>query len=187
MNQIKLELHPFNQILGKNSQLFVELRFLSSGRLEFTYELTTPMKVIFPDSEEETRSKEDLWKTTCFELFLGWGKKYLEINIAPDGIYDIFEFDSYRQKTSQPQSLIQNIVSRSFYIGQTVYCFGVAQLQEGITLTQFDKVHPTMVVESKTGMHYWATKHPSSEPDFHDSTLWTHLQLENLPKSPSEK
>lgn len=112
--------------------------------------------------------QDELWRTTCFELFLKpeGGGSYVELNLSPSGRWAAYDFSGYRE------GMVDRPASREPETG----------LREGSTFAIFDAAIPrdvlpvlpaalgmTAVLEEEGGvLSYWALKHPDAKPDFHD-------------------
>ncbi len=115
---------------------------------------------------------KDLWKTTCFEVFLGGKnkKKYCEWNFSLTGQYGFFLFDAYRQETliePPPKPSNQRVYLNSSQIilkasFDLESCFIPNLTSENLDLSL------TAVIENVGGeIQYFAVKHAGSRPDFH--------------------
>ena len=53
-----------------------------------------------------TLGKDYLWQASCYECFIGLAsdeyRNYVEINLAPDGYFNFYHFDDYRQPNQMP-------------------------------------------------------------------------------------
>jgi hypothetical protein len=110
---------------------------------------------------------DELWKTTCFELFLKplGGGAYCELNLSPSERWNAYDFDSYREGMRE----------RPF--PREPEC----ALRQGSSFAIFDAAIPAVglpegdcamglcaVIEEHGGtISYWALAHPDGKPDFH--------------------
>lgn len=141
------------------------------NRLIFRYELQGDLKQLeVPDIVENEARKHELWKTTCFELFLGIENStcYWEFNISPSGNWNIYRFDDYRagmEEEDRIQSLPCYIYSESHKVLLGTDGIDIGKLADK---DQKLNVSITTVVKEKNGnFSYWALKHCGEEPDFH--------------------
>ncbi len=108
-----------------------------------------------------------LWEATCFEAFLSLeGHAYLEFNLALDGRWNAYHFDSYRQP--QPPSALPGVRLLEFSSapGRCDATFEIAPSLFG----KLARASLTAVIESKEGkISYWALDHAGTQPDFHDA------------------
>ena len=100
-------LDPFERALAGCFQITAELVWESDGWLELSYGLLAPASVglsplLLPqglqDGAQHGGRRDELWTTTCFEAFLAvpGEKRYWEINLAANGDWAVYSFDSYR-------------------------------------------------------------------------------------------
>lgn len=109
-----LEPHPStppNMVAGVACQYSWE----GADRWMLTFVVSVPPGALrVPDHIDFGRTDE-LWRTTCFELFLRrpGQEGYLEFNFAPSGQWAAYGFDGYRQRSGDPEGLRPIIFSDS--------------------------------------------------------------------------
>lgn len=112
--------------------------------------------------------KDDLWTTTCFELFLrpAVSDGYFEFNLSPSSEWAAYLFTGYREGMARLDLQVEPYVDRGtppddFIIEADIDLSGVPQgaLRMGLSA----------VIEEKDGTKsYWALRHPPGDkPDFH--------------------
>ena len=142
----------------------VQVRPLING-LQLLYVVEgDPALLQLPPPQEPGRA-EDLWQTTCFELFLGdRDGTYREFNFSPSGQWAAYGFQGYRDGR-KPLALADAPSVRIFEpepFLQMLLATVVVDLEPTVTFG------PTAVIEERDGTKsYWALAHPSDEPDFH--------------------
>jgi hypothetical protein len=109
---------------------------------------------------------DELWKTTCFELFLAERSgRYREFNFSPSGQWAAYAFDGYRtgKRDFDPVKRPRISVDK----GRSVFTLTVF-----IDKAELDKVsHVSLCAvleEQKEMLSYWAVRHPDIKPDFHN-------------------
>ena len=57
-------------------------------------------QIIWPETVNKPERQDDLWKTTCMELFLAIAEQpdYWEFNFSPNGHWNAYHFHDYRQQ-----------------------------------------------------------------------------------------
>ena len=107
---------------------------------------------------------EDLWKKTCFECFFfdTNSDKYFEVNVSPDGQYDLFSFEKYRQKSSTPAP-----IEISELIIEKDQDFVSVSLQIKHKLNTKHSLFPTVILDTPSEQLFFALKHQDSKPNFH--------------------
>lgn len=130
--------------------------FRASGDIEM---------VKVPVTTAPTR-QDNLWKSTCFEIFSAAEERYLEFNIAPSTQWASYAFDAYRKgrrdgPAIDPAALAVNIEPQALTVAVT------APLQQRARAPL--RLGFSAVVEDTDGNHsFWALAHMGDQPDFHD-------------------
>jgi hypothetical protein len=115
---------------------------------------------------------DGLWKTTCFELFLGQpGDGYVEINLSPSGAFAAYHFDHYRtgmRPLDMPAPQIDLTVG-------TERLTMIARLAEdSLPWDRTGQIGISAVIADKDGcVSYWALAHAPGKPDFHHHDCFT--------------
>ncbi len=113
--------------------------------------------------------RDELWKTTCFELFLAHPDQrgYFEVNLATSGDWNVYAFDGYREGMRRAEGVARSPLQDVRSSGDRIELRGRLQLKD------FPLVGPvvlgvTAVVEYEDGTKdYWALAHKAEKPDFH--------------------
>ncbi|PZQ53964.1 MAG: hypothetical protein DI555_14670 [Novosphingobium pentaromativorans] len=132
-------------------------------------------KLVVPAFAGKGRA-DDLWQTTCFELFLQEpeGAGYTEFNLSPSERWNAYDFTGRREgMTQRPMPREPECTMRK---GSDIAVFDAAipvgGLPQGPLRCAF-----TAVIEEEGGVKsYWALAHHADAPDFHDPACFT-LQL----------
>jgi hypothetical protein len=111
---------------------------------------------------------DDLWRTTCFELFLmpEGGEGYCEFNLSPSERWAAYDFSGYRAGMAErpadrePQGTMR--LGSSFAIFDAAIPLAALPNREC-------RMNLAAVIEEQGGAKsYWALAHPAGKPDFHD-------------------
>lgn len=113
--------------------------------------------------------RDELWKTTCFEFFVGPAdqRSYFEINMATSGDWNAYAFDDYRDGMKWAEGVRRSPLQEVRSSNEELELRGVFRLSD------FPLVGPvvlgaTAVVEYLDGTKdYWALAHKGEKPDFH--------------------
>lgn len=114
---------------------------------------------------------DELWKHTCFEVFLGVPGEslYHEYNFSPSGQWAVYAFRAWRERVAD-------------FVPAASPELRVEQTQDGLLLEAWVpaallpvvppgtdlQVNLAAVIERKDGVHeYWALRHVAAQPDFH--------------------
>lgn len=139
-------------------------------QLHLHYRIDDPTgRVRLPAAAAPPRRRDELWSTTCLELFLAepGAAPYWEVNLSPSGDWNVYRLTAYRQGLA-PEPAI------------TALPFTVARLGGGLELQvtlDLSALVPagrpldlaiTAVLDEQGGeISYWALAHPGPEADFH--------------------
>jgi hypothetical protein len=126
--------------------------------------------ISLPSLNANPARKDELWRRTCFELFLAIKNtsQYWEFNMSPSGNWNVYVMDAYRQVGMRQETRIQRIP------------FDVRKEADGLSLEMAINLGPIIaskkpievgiasVMQTKNGKEtYWAMLHPRPEADFH--------------------
>lgn len=132
------------------------------GILSLDYALAGPVeRVLWPDPAPRERTDE-LWRTTCFEVFVTTRTGYIEFNLSPSGAWAAYTFDGYREAMRDLEVPPPLVVTRR--------APGAFALTVDLPLPDDATAHLglTAVIEGLDGtIGYWGLAHPSDKPDFH--------------------
>ena len=105
--------------------------------------------------------RDDLWRTTCFEVFVETNDGYREYNLSPSSEWASYSFDGYRQGMRKAAEGVVSTGIRFEGLG--------AKLEAQIQLpANARRLGLSAVIETTDGgFSYWALAHPSAKPDFH--------------------
>jgi hypothetical protein len=154
----------------------VQWKLQSEGKLWLRYHVNCDLGVILlPDPVEQPIRADELWQTTCFELFLRdcHETEYVEFNFAPSQQWAVYRFDDYRSGMRQwpldAPEICLDISDTHVALETTVAIPGLITAQ---TMAGFSAV----IHEHNDIKSYWALKHPPGQPDFHHKDCFA-LQL----------
>jgi hypothetical protein len=138
----------------------ISLLYLVAGKLS---------KLVIPPEEKPHRTDE-LWRTTCFELFIRprGERKYVEFNFSPSKQWAAYAFDDYRAGMRSVEidetPLLPNAPGiwtdkdGEFILGTTI---GLPPADADVALT-------AVIEEADGTKSYWALAHAPGPPDFHN-------------------
>jgi hypothetical protein len=159
---------PSDRISGIDARVHVA----ESGAIEFHYVLRAKMLGVHVPKAKSPGRAGGLWKHTCFEAFVRTPRAagYYELNFAPSRRWAIYRFDAYREGMSSAElAAAPEIAVRCFddrlELDATVRLLDLIALQGAPRL----QLALSAVVEQENGtLSYWALRHVSGKPDFHD-------------------
>ncbi|QBX37714.1 DOMON-like domain-containing protein [Brevundimonas sp. S30B] len=152
--------HPSTAEVGG---LTLEVEVRRAGRmLSLEYAVGGPVETVrWPQRAARVRT-DGLWRTTCFEAFVGAGAGYAEANLSPSGAWALYKFDGYRDGMRAVEAPAPFTVVRQAP-GRAVLTADVKLPPEAT-----GPIGLCAVIERWDGaISYWALAHPSDKPDFH--------------------
>ena len=145
-------------------------------RLSISYLMTGDVNSVALPALNTTGERQDrLWEQTCFEFFVASGPEkldlspYWEFNLSPNGAWNVFALDGYRDGLREDPTF-------------SSLSFSVSQSSEGVRLAAEIDLSGLALADSPwlfgvcmvcvlaTGEEtFWAIAHPRSEADFHSA------------------
>ena len=149
----------------------------SNQALRLVFDASELDSILWPGFRRVARA-EELWRTTCLELFLGHPDRddYLELNFSPSGHWNAYRFTGYRAGMSRARD-VNLLKLESIDDKVLVVTVRIDKLRMPLLLG------PAAVIESLSGrpgyfaLSYFALKH-GEQPDFHDASL--HCRVDHL-------
>lgn len=139
--------------------------------LKASWDVSSLKSVLWPQFTQQRR-EDELWRTTCLELFIGkMGEaSYVELNVSPTGGWNAYQFNTYREGMKQSEVIeIINFHVSDFFLEATF---------QGIDMAFPITLGPAVIIEKEGGeLDYFAIKH-GDNPDFHDAAL--HTKIDHL-------
>ena len=142
---------------------------LPDGRVMLRYKVEGCTTLVVPPPREPARADE-LWKTTCCELFLYDGAgSYREYNFSPSGEWAAWRFSGYRNgredidPVAEPEILAET--------GNNLFLLTVFLAGEELRAAQSAALSAVMLEEDRRPS-YWALVHSKLQPDFHDPSCF---------------
>lgn len=138
---------------------------LADGRLMLRYRVDGCGALVVPPFRGHGQADE-LWKTTCFELFLNDGEgRYRELNFSPGGQWALYSFAGYRHRAGEAQ--MRDFPEIRHEKGDNVFVQTV--FVDAAILRGAQSAALAAVLEEEGGRpSYWALVHNGLRPDFHD-------------------
>jgi hypothetical protein len=105
---------------------------------------------------------DDLWKTTCFEIFVGdESGAYREFNFSPSTRWACYDFDRYRENMREAPAQV------------IVECSSDGEALALVATIKSDIPNPARIAlnavieEADGALRYWAVAFAPGKPDFH--------------------
>ena len=165
MARFQLVPHPDHPPHAVES-IWVEAHRKHDGAIWIEYALTGSSGLALP-AEQSLGRADDLWKTTCFELFFrpARGERYVEFNFSPSFQWAAYAFEGYREGR---RNLAAEDPEIEVSVGADPHFFLAAEPWPADILSGDGAFGFTAVIEETDGTKsYWALAHPPGAPDFH--------------------
>ena len=154
-----------------------------TGCLIFDYTVSGDVAAIHIDAPVQSGPADNLWRTTCFEAFIGGqgSTRYTEFNFSPARTWACYAFDDYRHPPN-PACISGNPVKIETIAYPNIFALQ-ASVPRGALTGRERVIGLSAVIESTDGAKsYWAIRHAPDAPDFHDrSTFALHLTRPETP------
>jgi hypothetical protein len=156
------------------ARIHVDVQRSPSGRLDLRYVVQGDLDRIEIPPPGEAGRADDLWQTTCFELFLrpAEGTGYVEFNFSPSGKWAAYSFARHREDMREIALSSPPVVTATIGPRALEANVGLALDTLGTKGACFLNV-AAIVQEKGRDRSFWALAHPSGEPDFHDPACFT--------------
>jgi hypothetical protein len=159
----QLVAHP-NFAPGEVKGVTVRWAELPGNRLMLRYMVEGARALSVPAFHGRGRGDE-LWKTTCFELFLYDGSgRYREFNFSPSGQWAAYEFSAYRKLEGNFEP--KQIPELKHEQGENLFVMTVFLDSRDIVGAELAGL-AAVIEEQGSRPSYWALNHAGLQPDFH--------------------
>lgn len=123
-----------------------------------------------PDITEVPMRKDDLWKMTCFEIFIApeGQTQYWEFNMSPSGNWNVYRMDAYRQVNMREEVLFTSLPFTFHKANHELRLDISIDLSCILLAEQKINIGVTAIIQTFDGREsYWALTHPGTQADFH--------------------
>ena len=143
---------------------------VAAGQWWLDYGVVGAGDLIVPPLGAPARA-DGLWKTTCFELFLGQpGTHYREFNFLPSGRWATYAFNAYREGGHDAPMSVPPVIAAA----REGDDFRASVALTSDLLHHATSAGLTAVIEEAGGhLSYWALAHAPGKPDFHARSCFT--------------
>lgn len=149
-----------------------EVQLEPAATLVCHYELHGEVNRLRVPAARTGRRADGLWQHTCFEVFAAAqaGQGYYEFNFSPSLEWAAYHFTEYREgmapaNLARAPGLSARRTPGRLELTAHLHLEGLTDLAHGPLL----HLGLTAVVEDDSGsLSYWALRHASGNPDFHD-------------------
>lgn len=159
---------------SKVRSIGVEAEWQDPARLWLRYFVDGPVDDLeLPDPAASERA-DDLWRTTCFELFLckPGESAYCEFNFSPSSRWAAYGFTGERQGMA-PLELPKTPEIGLDASAEHLALEATVELPSGLAGQALSAALAAVIEEIDGPKSYWALAHPPGEPDFHHPDCFT--------------
>ncbi len=130
----------------------------------------------FPKESQQKRANE-LWKDTCFELFIAnaSSKEYYEINISPSTEWNAYHFKSYKEEMKESDALFPPFIQTQHLLNRCIFSFQMS-FQESILEKELELNLALILLDNQGIRHFYAINRRKEFPDFHDRGYYNFLK-----------
>ena len=171
MQTHSLVAHPDTPPLAVESIEF-SLVGLDADWLTLRWRITGAARLHVPPLAGKGRA-DNLWKTTCFELFVrpGEAAAYSEFNLSPSERWAAYDFTSYRD------GMAERAMPRQPACGLrgsgNLRIFDAAIPRASLPALPWRCGVSAVIEEAHGHLSYWALAHAPGKPDFHAPACFT--------------
>lgn len=140
--------------------------------------------VDIPDLSTNPNRKDELWRHTCFEVFIRQPdqKSYIEYNLSPTRDWAAYEFQDYRKGMKDAavdeRPTMRTLASSDQFVLDALFNFSPPK---GSAISSTLHIGLSAILAGVDGaVSHWALAHPPGKPDFHHSDCFAlQIQAEN--------
>lgn len=142
------------------------------GTLDVSFVVTGRMDdIVFPVQSVSPTRQDNLWKHTCFEVFLSPAGQnaYWEFNLSPSGDWACYRFSAFRKDMSIEYRVSNIVIEKKQFSDSKKWSAGIPlKMIPGLCGAEHMDCGLTAVIETNDGhKNHWALSHHGSKPDFH--------------------
>ena len=146
----------------------------AAGNAALQYIVDCPAHLMEIGYRKSPERLDNLWQTTCFELFVRRpdDAAYLEYNFAPSGDWAHYAFSGYR--ADMPEPLTDGPVIEARAQGNQYFVDVEFLLPPEYRCQKLQVAVTAIVEEAQSATSYWALAHGDGPADFHDPACFIH-------------
>lgn len=166
---ISTSLNEFNRSPEYKMRSVIEFSSLSLNFEFIVYPAHLAKFSALKDAHQRAR-KDGLWQDTCFELFWSVNKtSYWEMNLAPNGDWQLYFFEDYRGARSEPKAEFRDLTTS---LQGNRWSIKGSLFSEDIDFSKVSLFNPTVIIKDDDDVYFFAHRHPAAKPDFHLKDCW---------------
>jgi len=125
------------------------------------------------DKPQKQSRKDELWKRTCFELFLANNDKpnYYELNMSPSSEWNFYHFSDYKQEMKEEKNISNPSIHCSKVPKGYLFSFEF-ELYTNVVEDNFILNLAVILLDRQGIRHFYSIHRRSENVDFHDKAYW---------------
>ena len=165
MANLSMKCHPATPAETVTA-ITVDYEIQPEGKLWLRYFVDCDIDNLVLPLGVEPRRTDELWNTSCFELFLRRPASpgYCEFNFSPSSEWAAYQFDDYRMGMTDWETLKPEIYADA---SDTHYALEATISLPQLGTGQWAASVSAVIHERGDIKSYWALKHPEGPADFH--------------------
>jgi len=145
---------------------------LSTHKLLLTFRIEGELeKYVFLEKREKKRVDE-LWRSTCFELFLASSKseEYYELNFSSSLAWNYYYLSEYRAEVKEVENVALSINTS---IKENIYEVNIILESNEFNFELFDMYNIATILLTREGERtFWSLHKMEENPDFHNKEFF---------------
>ena len=125
------------------------------------------------ENEEKIERKDELWKSTCFELFIANSpsEEYYEINISPFGEWNIYHLNAYKVGFKEFREVSKPIIKMTKENYKYRLSFEI-EFNQRIFNNEGLSFNLATIILDKNNLRHFYSICPRKTADFHNRISW---------------
>ncbi|QLC21557.1 hypothetical protein HFP51_04800 [Parasphingopyxis sp. CP4] len=149
-------------------QIAVHHEWRSASQLWLRYHVDIPLSELFLPDPAEPERMDDLWHTTCFELFLRepGASPYCEFNLSPSSRWAAYGFTDFRE--GMHDMAVPQAPEIALDFGDSYFALeALLTLPDDRVLPKLAAAVSAIIVTNNGHKSFWGYRHPDGKPEFH--------------------
>jgi hypothetical protein len=146
---------------------------IKNKRIKGCFEITGDIENYLFDKAQKQSRKDELWKRTCFELFLANRDKpnYYELNMSPSSEWNFYHFVDYKKEMKEEKNISEPLVHLSKTPKGYLFSFEF-DLYPKFLKDDFTFNLAVILLDTQGVRHFYSIHRKEKRVDFHDKTYW---------------
>jgi hypothetical protein len=183
MTRVQLISHPATP-LPQVHALAVALSTTADAGLQVRFDCRCGDATLRLPDARRAEAADELWRHTCCEIFVGVAgdAAYREFNCSPSGQWAGYCFSAYRVRDKSMPNCVMSAPRMEFAAGAAGWTLQARLDAAALPDLAADRIElgvAAVLEAADGGLSYWALRHASARPDFHQRETFV-LRLSDL-------